>query len=185
MAENPTGTRLDAIELLTNDHRTVEQLFGQLEAATGEAARDAAEEIVRELSVHAVIEETVLYPAAREALEGEELVDHSLDEHQQVKELLTQVDGKPADDPETRRVFGEIKSAVEEHVEEEEGQLFPQLRGQLDEERLKQLGDAMEKAKSLAPTHPHPHAPDRPPGNVIASVPAALLDKVRDALRSS
>lgn len=187
MSETPaTGAKLDAIELLTSDHRTVEQLFSQLEAAAADTdvARHAAEEIIRELSVHAVIEEQVLYPAAREALGSEQLVDHSLEEHQEVKDLLAQVDGKPVDDPQTQQTFARVKAAVEEHVAEEEGKLFPQLRQNLGGERLYQLGEAMEKAKKMAPTRPHPRAPNEPPGNVIAGMPVAVLDKVRDALRS-
>lgn len=187
MSETPgTGAKPDAIELLTSDHRTVERLFEQLEGATADpgVARHAAQEIVRELSVHAMIEEQVLYPAARGAVDGDQLVDHSLDEHQKVKELLTKVDGKPVDDPETRRVFSEIKADVEEHVAEEEGDLFPKLREKLGADRLHQLGEAMARAKKMAPTHPHPHAPNKPPGNVILGMPTALLDKMRDALRS-
>lgn len=184
MSETTTRPEPDAIELLTSDHRKVEFLFAQLEGATdADTARQAAEQIIRELSVHAVIEEQVLYPAAREAFGGNGLVDHSLEEHQTVKELLAQVDGEPVDDPQTRQTFAQIQSAVEEHVGEEEGKLFPQLREKLSADRLAELGASMEKARQMAPTHPHPNAPNKPPGNVIAGMPAALLDKVRDAFR--
>lgn len=174
----------DAIALLTTDHRKVESLFAQLEGATDvDTARQAAEEIIRELSIHAVIEEQVLYPAARDAFGGDGLVDHALEEHQTVKELLADVDGKPVDDPKTRQAFAEVKATVSHHVAEEEGKLFPQLRQKIDADRLVELGESMEKARQLAPTRPHPNAPNEPPGNLIAGIPAALLDKVRDAFR--
>lgn len=188
MAQNSstTGTRSDVIELLTSDHREVEQLFRMYEAAANDAgvARQAAENIIRELSVHAAVEEQILYPAMRKADPREtSLVDHSLEEHQQMKELLTQVDGKPADDQGVREAFGKLKSTVEDHVSEEEGKLFPSLRRHISEEELMRMGEVMAKAKSLAPTHPHPNAPDTPPGNIVAGPVAAAVDKVRDALR--
>ena len=49
--------------------------------------------------------------------------------------------------------------------------------------RMKGLGEAFTKAKDKAPTHPHPHAPDTPPGSVIAGAAAAAVDKVRDKLK--
>lgn len=184
VSDTTTRQGPDALDLLTSDHRKVEFLFAQLEGAMdADTARQAAEQIIRELSVHAVIEEQVLYPAAREAIGGDGLVDHSLEEHQTVKELLAQVDGKPVDDPETQRTFAEVKAAVAEHVGEEEGTLFPQLREKLGPSRLAELGASMEQARQMAPTHPHPNAPNEPPGNLIAGMPAALLDKLRDAFR--
>jgi hemerythrin superfamily protein len=181
-----TGTRADAIELLTSDHREVEQFFRQYEAAAHDdgVAHHAAEEIIKELSVHAAVEEMILYPMMRKvAPEEEGLVDHSLEEHQEVKELLAKVDGKPANDAAVRQTFGKLKSSVEEHVSEEEGKLFPALRKHVKEDELMQMGEKMAKAKAMAPTHPHPKAPNTPPGNLVAGPFAALADKVRDFLR--
>lgn len=181
-----TGARADAIELLTSDHREVEQFFKQYEAATNDAgvAHYAAEQIIRELSVHAAVEEMILYPMIRKAdPDSSGLVDHSLEEHQEVKELLAKVDGRPANDPEIREIFGKLKSSVEEHVSEEEGKLFPALRSHVKQDELMELGEKMAKAKATAPTHPHPNAPNTPPGNIVAGPLAAMADKVRDLLR--
>jgi len=181
-----TGARADAIELLTSDHREVEQFFRQYEAATHDdgVAHHAAEQIIKELSVHAAIEEMILYPTMRQVAPDQKgLVDHSLEEHQEVKELLGRVDGKPANDAEVRKLFGELKSSVEEHVSEEEGKLFPALRQHVKEDQLMELGEKMAKAKAMAPTHPHPNAPNTPPGNIVAGPLAAIADKVRDFLR--
>ena len=182
-----TGARADAIELLTSDHREVEQYFKQYEAAVNDpgVAHHAAEEIIRELSVHAAVEEMILYPLlAKVDPQQKGLVDHSLEEHQEVKELLAQVDGKPANDSNVRKVMAQLKSSVEEHVSEEEGKVFPALRSHVKEDELMELGEKMAKAKATAPTHPHPHAPDTPPGNLVAGPLAAMADKVRDLLRS-
>jgi len=181
-----TRARADAIDLLTTDHREVEQLFRQYEAASNDdgVSAYAAEKIIRELSIHAAVEEQLLYPLFRKAdPDQSDLVDHSLEEHQEVKELLAKVDGRPANDPETRRIFAEIKSGVEEHVSEEEGKLFPALRSHVKEDQLMLLGEKMAKAKAMAPTHPHPNAPNTPPGNLMLGPAAALADKVRDFLQ--
>jgi hypothetical protein len=45
---------------------------------------------------------------------------------------------------------------------------------------LEELAQAMEQAKKLAPTHPHPRAPDTPPGNLVAGVAAGAIDKAED-----
>src|SRR5919199_1375415 len=83
--------RQDAIELLTQDYRTVEQLFADYERGPQgpDAKRRVVDQITRELSIHAAIEEAYFYPEVRKALgEGGELVDESLHEHQEVKETL-------------------------------------------------------------------------------------------------
>jgi len=181
-----TGARSDAIEMLTSDHREVEQLFHQYEAAANDpgVSKYAADKIIAELSIHAAVEEQILYPLLRKVDPDQSvLVDHSLDEHQEVKTLLDKVDGKPADDPEIRHIFATIKSAVEEHVSEEEGKLFPALRSHVKQDELMELGEKMAKAKQMAPTHPHPNAPNTPPGNLMLGPVAALADKVRDFLR--
>ena len=182
-----TGASADAIELLVADHRTVEQMFTQYNAASNDAgvANHVAAEIVKELSVHAVIEEQVLYPTVRRSLpDGGALADHALEEHQELKELLAEVDGRDASDPQIRSTLGRIEKAVTEHVEEEERDLFPKLLSECGQDDLQRMGKAMEFAKSIAPTHPHPNAPNQPPGNIVVGLGAAVIDKVRDAAKS-
>lgn len=176
---------MDAIQLLTSDHRHVETLFMEAERTGGEGRRDAVESIIHDLSVHAAVEEQILYPTVRESIDGgERLADRSLQEHAQVKDALAQLDGTDADDPAVGEQLRNLKQTVEQHVQEEEGELFPLLQQRLPQDRLDQMGEMMEAAKGMAPTRPHPHAPDRPPGNMIAGPPAAMLDKIRDAARS-
>ncbi len=179
-----TTTQPDAIQLLTTDHAEVEQMFVQAEAAPAGETRDRlVEGIVRELSVHAAIEEQVLYPAMRTALpDGETLVQEAIEEHQQVKETLSAIEraGTPDElDPLLVQLIGNVRH----HVEEEETELFPKLRASFGSDELQEMGGKLAAAKKLAPTHPHPNAPNTPPGNVVGGAAAALIDKARDALR--
>lgn len=178
----------DAVGLLTNDHRSLEQLFTQLEGIASGVDRRAQliQQVVTELSVHAVIEEQVLYPAIRtEVAGGEELADHAIDEHQRVKELLVRLEQLDPSDAETDQVLRQLMADVRDHFQEEEGPggLFDQLRSNVENDKLVEMGEAMTKAKTMAPTHPHPKAPSTPPGNVIAGAAATVIDKARDALR--
>lgn len=187
MTNTTTGTSTDAIELLIGDHREVEQLFEMMDKARQSSDVDqqryVAEHVVEDLSVHAVIEEEILYPAMRDAFpDGDQLVEDALQEHQEAKELLTRIDGKDPQSDDARAAFDELVATIHHHVADEEAQLV-RLRGALGQERLEQMGKKMELARKAAPTHPHPHAPNTPPGNVAAGAFAAVVDKIRDALR--
>src|SRR5437764_7446829 len=176
---------MDATRLLEQDHREVEQLFDKFEGAQGDTEKkgELADKIITELSIHAAIEEEVFYPEVKAAVpDGEGLVDHSLEEHQEVKELLSDLDSMNSGDPGFHQKMEKVISDVKEHVQEEEGEMFPKLREAISANELLQIGEKLEKAKGRAPTRPHPMAPNEPPANKIAGMPAAVIDKARDKL---
>lgn len=172
--------------MLKDDHKTVEKLFRRFEKA-GERAfvekREVVDRIIEELSVHAVIEEQIFYPVTRETVEDvEDVVLESLEEHHIVKWVLSELEDLPADHERFTAKVTVLIENVRHHVEEEEGDYFPKVREQLGRNALNELGDAMAEAKKTAPTHPHPKAPDTPPGNVVAGAAAAVTDKVGDTV---
>jgi hemerythrin superfamily protein len=177
----------DAIVLLRNDHKDVEKLFKQFEKfgdAAYKSKRDVADRIIEMLAVHAVIEEQVFYPAVRAAVQDlEATVLEGLEEHHIVKWTLDELEGM---DPKAERFDAKVTVLIESvrhHVEEEEGELFPKVREVMGRKELRELGDAMEQAKKLAPKRPHPKAPDTPPGNIIAGAGAAVVDEARNTAR--
>ncbi len=183
MSMNETTTQ-DAIQLLTTDHTEVEQMFTQVETLPeGDTRDETVAAIIRELSIHAAIEEQVLYPAMRKALpDGETLVQEAIDEHQQVKETLAAIER--ADTPADRGpLLVQLIGNVRHHVDEEETELFPKLRASIGSDELQDMGSKLAAAKKMAPTHPHPNAPNTPPGNIVGGAAAAVLDKARDALK--
>ncbi|MFL5796893.1 MAG: hemerythrin domain-containing protein [Actinomycetota bacterium] len=176
---------MDATRLLEQDHREVEGLFDQFESSAGDTDRKGqiANQIIRELSIHAAIEEEVFYPAVRDAIaDGEGIVEHSLEEHQEVKELLSELESMDPGDPGFHQKMEKVISDVKEHVEEEEGEMFPKFREAISATQLEEIGAKLEKAKEKAPTRPHPHAPNEPPGNKLAGPPAAAVDRARDKI---
>ena len=176
---------MDAISLLVKDHETVEKLFSKFEQTGPRAVKtrqDLAQRMVKELSVHAAIEELVLYPAIRESLpDVEDDVLEALEEHHVAKWLLSEIDGMTPDHERFQAKVTVLMESVRHHVEEEEEELLPKVRDALTPEQLEEMGEALAEAKKIAPTRPHPRAPDTPPGNVAAGAGAALLDKARDA----
>jgi hemerythrin superfamily protein len=160
---------MDAITVLKEDHKTVEGLFKKFEK-TGERAhkaqRDLADRIVKELSVHAAIEEQVFYPAIREAApDVEDTVLESLEEHHIVKWVASELASMEPDHERFRAKMTVLIENVRHHVEEEEHELFPQVRKGMGRKVLQELGEKLKEAKKTAPTEPRPQAPDTPPGN--------------------
>jgi hemerythrin superfamily protein len=170
---------MDAITLLKQDHKTVEKLFKQFEKAKQPAQqRKLAGQVIKELSVHAAIEEMVFYPAVRGRVpETEDTVLESLEEHHIVKWVLSELEDMKPDHERFKAKMTVLIESVRHHVEEEESELFPQVRKEVGRKELGELGEALEKAKNTAPTRPHPKAPDTPPGNLVAGPSAAVVDK--------
>jgi hemerythrin superfamily protein len=177
---------MDAITLLKNDHRTVEKLFKRFEKA-GEGAhatkREVVEHIVEELSVHAAIEEQFFYPVTRATVPGIAAIAlESLEEHHIVKWVLSELDSMTPADERFEAKVTVLMENVRHHVDEEEKDFFPKVRQALGRKALNDLGSAMDAAKKVAPTHPHPKAPDTPPGNLLAGTASGVADRVGDTV---
>jgi hemerythrin superfamily protein len=178
--------RMDVTELLRNQHREAEAAFALFEASDDKDIRAGlARTLVTALSVHAGAEELVLYPVIRKKVPGgPALIDRSLEEHQEVKELLVQLDRAAGNgDADLGILVDRLKTAVLEHATEEEKEVFPRVRAAVDHEELRDLGRELMETEERAPTHPHPHAPNRPPANRAADTVAFILDKARDLVR--
>jgi hemerythrin-like domain-containing protein len=159
---------MNAITVLKNDHKRVEQLFKKFEKL-GDGAESAKQalvkQIIEELSVHASIEEQVFYPASRREVEDtEDTVLESLEEHHIVKWTLSELEKmKPSDERYDAKVTVLIES-VRHHVEEEEEELFPEVAKKLSRKELNEIGEQLERARATAPRSPKPMASDTPRG---------------------
>ena len=123
--------QLDAIALLKQDHRTVEELFAEFEKASGNGRKQKlATQICLELSVHAQIEEEIFYPACEGAVE-EDLLKEAYVEHDGAKLLIGEImAGEPSDEFYDSKVKV-LQEQIEHHVEEEEKRMegmFSQAR---------------------------------------------------------
>jgi hemerythrin superfamily protein len=150
---------MDGIVLLKDDHKAVKRLFREFEKshkeASPEAKRVLVDKIIKELTTHAYIEETIFYPAARTQVpDTDDHVLESVEEHHVVAWLLSEVRNlDPADETFDAKVTVLIEN-VEHHIEEEEGEWFPEVRKALGRNRLTELGERMQAAKPDAPADP-------------------------------
>jgi hemerythrin superfamily protein len=177
---------MDAVTLLKNDHKSVEKLFKQYEKA-GERAfvtkRHVVDRIIEELSVHASIEEQVFYPVARATVDDvEDLSLESLEEHHIVKWVLSELESMSPEDERFDAKVTVLIENVRHHVEEEERDFFPKVREQLGRSALNDVGDALENARKIAPTRPHPTAPDTPPANLVVGTASGVADRIGDTV---
>ena len=173
----------DAIAVLKQDHREVEQLFKRFEKAGNGAHRTKAQLVAamsEALSRHAEIEELLFYPTVREKMPRiESDVLEALEEHHVVKVLLKELEGL---DPTAERYDAKVTVLIElvrHHVKEEERDMFPKVRDRIDRKDLVELGAELRDAKRFVPTRPHPLAPDEPPANAMAGAAIAVVDRAR------
>ena len=150
---------MDALSLLTADHNRVRGLFARFQAA--EESEDTtlmaelAAKIFTELEVHTTIEEEIFYPAVKQADEElKDTVDEGLEEHHVAKVLMTEIAALPSSDDAWVAKMKVLIESVEHHAGEEEEEMFPETRKELDAAALEELGVRLEarKAQLGAPT---------------------------------
>ena len=121
----------DAVALLKEDHRKVEDLFEQFEKASGDGRKQKlAQQICLELTVHAKIEEEIFYPAC-EGKVDEDLIKEAYVEHDGAKVLIAEIDAGGPDDEFYDAKVKVLKEQIEHHVQEEEKRMegmFSQAR---------------------------------------------------------
>ena len=173
---------MDAITLLKDDHAAVEKLFKQYEKLGDRALKSKQKTvsgIIKALSVHAAIEEQVFYPAVRKEVEGaNDDVLEAIEEHHIVKWELSELEKLAPDDETYDAKVAVLMENVRHHLEEEESELFPEVRKSLGRKALNEIGEALETSRKLAPTSPHPRSPSTPPGNLVAAPVAKVVDKL-------
>ena len=139
---------MNALELLKEDHQKVKELFTQAEQDQKQQ-KSLFNQIKKELETHTFIEETVFYPAMEKHEELKDMVLESIEEHRQVKTLLKEMENLVSDSEKFEPKLKVLMENVEHHAEEEEeGKMFPKVRGILDEGALEKLGEQLQAAKS-------------------------------------
>ena len=135
-----TAARTQILSDLKDDHKRVKKAYKDFQKldieSDPEACQAIVEQVCQELTVHATLEEELLYPAARGAAE-EDLIDEAEVEHETVKALIAQLEGMSPQDEKYAARFTVLCEYVLHHVKEEEGEMFPQLeRARLDWEAM-------------------------------------------------
>jgi hemerythrin superfamily protein len=174
----------DVIDVLTADHREVELLGDQIVATVDPAERrDLADQLIAELVRHSVAEEMYVYPAMRDHLpNGEQAVEHDIQEHKELETLMKELEGADAQSAEFENIVGNLRQVLRDHVQDEETTQFPHLRAHLPATTLVELKEKVELAKKVAPTRPHPSAPNAELFHKLVGPGVGLVDRLRDRL---
>jgi hemerythrin superfamily protein len=148
------GVDMNVLDLLTEDHQKVRQLFERAQQIRdNDEKKELFDQIDTELAVHAEIEETIFYPALEEHDELKDMVREAREEHEQVEQLLLEIEDLATEDTDFTSQLVELEETVEHHVTEEEEEMFPKVREIFDNAALEQLGKelALAKGKQMNP----------------------------------
>ena len=144
---------MDAITLLTTDHKKVKRLLGELESTTERGVKTRTElfaTIKGELTVHEIIEEEIFYPELKAHPKAKDIVLEGFEEHHVVDLLMSELEALPVEDETWGAKALVMKENIEHHIEEEEGEMFKQARSVFDKAELEDLGKRMEQRKRTA-----------------------------------
>ncbi|GJH26721.1 hemerythrin domain-containing protein [Caballeronia novacaledonica] len=133
MSAAHTPRPIDALDMLEADHRAIEQLFDAFERAERndfERKNALVQRACELLTIHAIVEEEMLYPVAQKMLAEDQRidVDEAYVEHFLVKTLIERFANLKAGDDGFDATFKVLKENTTHHIEEEETTLFPEVR---------------------------------------------------------
>ncbi|SET24005.1 Hemerythrin HHE cation binding domain-containing protein [Nitrosospira multiformis] len=138
----------DAIKLLTDDHNKVKKMFKEFEKLhkkQEEGKEELVQQICQELKIHAQLEEEIFYPAAREAIDDDDLMNEATVEHQAAKDLIEKIQSTSSSDPMYDAMVSVLGEYVNHHIEEEQNEIFPKVeKAKMD---LEELGSEIEERK--------------------------------------
>jgi hemerythrin superfamily protein len=174
----------DVVDALVSDHRDVTALIGEIRAvADPMIRRDLTDTAISELVRHAVAEEMYVYPAMRKYLpNGEKAVEHDIEEHKQLEQAMKRLEAVDVSSAEFDGALRQLETVLADHVQDEESEQFPELRRRVPPEELTELAGKVETAKKLAPTRPHPGAPNSELFHKLVGPGVGLVDRLRDKL---
>jgi iron-sulfur cluster repair protein YtfE (RIC family) len=141
---------MNVFEVLKADHEKVAGIMEKIDQTTERALKTREElftQLKNELDLHAEIEEQIFYPALEDKEETRDITLEAYEEHNLVKQLLSELESEPKDDETWTAKFTVLKENVEHHVEEEEGELFKKARTVLSKDEIEELGNRLQEAK--------------------------------------
>jgi hemerythrin-like domain-containing protein len=141
--------RMNAIELLMQDHKEVASMMDQLETADkgDRSAKNMFLQLKDALTLHTQVEEQIFYPALKNHKETSDMVPEALEEHQEVDQILAEMSGLNPGNDDFMDKLTELRDAVEHHVEEEESEMFPKAEQVLGQSRLQEMGSQIQQMK--------------------------------------
>lgn len=144
---------MNAITMLTDDHRALKKLLSELETTTERGVKTREELFTRikaDLTVHEIIEEEIFYPALKEHPKAKDIVLEGYEEHNVVDTLMSELSALPFDHETWGAKAKVMQENVEHHIDEEEREMFKKARQVFDEAELEELGERMARRRVSA-----------------------------------
>jgi hemerythrin superfamily protein len=149
-----TALASSIIDMLKEDHQKVKALFEEFEQAEGREQGEIAKTAMQDLEVHAALEEKLIYPAIREAIDEDEKMNEAVEEHHLVHVLIGELKKIKPSDERFHAKFSVLGELVKHHIEEEEGEILPKAEEsdidweELEPQVMKKREQLMNKGKS-------------------------------------
>lgn len=177
-------TTTDVVDALTTDHREALDLLDRIGRSTDPAAkRDIADTLIAEVVRHAIAEEMYVYPAMRKHVpDGGKEVEHDIEEHKELEETMKRLEAVEATDPRFDELVRTMTKQLRHHAHDEESDQFPKLREHVPHDELVELREKVIRAKKIAPTRPHPNAPNAELFHKVVGPGVGLVDRLHDRL---
>ncbi|KAG9306787.1 hypothetical protein G9A89_005687 [Geosiphon pyriformis] len=153
----------DVISEIFKDHQLARTLYQGFKAETDAASRQKiANNIIREVKVHAVAEETVVYPAFEKYLpDGKKIAEESRHEHEEIKNDMAELEGKSVTDSDFEEKLNKAMEELIEHIKVEEEDILPRFKNHAPKEVLNKLREEYLEKKKQIPTKPQPDDPHK------------------------
>ncbi|QTP58780.1 hemerythrin domain-containing protein [Billgrantia antri] len=182
--QNTTASAQDVVDILTLDHREMEELLDRIQRSPdAEQRRDLTDTLITEVMRHSVAEEMYVYPTMEKRIpDGEEEAEHDREEHDEIVQVMKQLEDADAAEPAFMDRVHKLDELLRHHAKDEEADQFPKLRQRIPGETLVELGRKVEKAKQMAPTRPHPSAPHSELFHKTVGPGVGMVDRLRDQL---
>lgn len=174
----------DVVRKLIDQHARIRGLFEEVRTSVGEQRQQAFEELRALLIVHETAEEMIVRPVIRHLLgDGEPNARNA--EEADANRGLADLSALQTDDVEFLVRFAELEKSVDAHARAEEAFEFQAIAEgcPLDERTL--MGRQLDAAVKVAPTRPHPGLMGHEMTVLTVGPIAALIDRVRDAIKSA
>lgn len=145
------GPSNPVFDMLKQDHTKVKKLFEDFEKAKDSRTKQRIiRDTLLELDVHTKLEETLIYPAIREKIDADKIMDEALEEHHVAHTLINELKrgmGKNGRNGRYEAKFKVLGESIKHHVKEEEGTMFPEAeKADLDWGALERKARARKEA---------------------------------------
>jgi hemerythrin superfamily protein len=137
---------MDIFQLLKNDHKEVKELFEKI-LKERKIDTEKIDKLCLKLTIHMELEEKLFYPVLKEYKKTEEMAEEAFLEHAEAKKLVRSLKKDDLEDTELKVKCEMLKLAIEHHVQEEEGELFPKANQVLSKEQIRSIGEEFSRQK--------------------------------------